>query len=919
MGRIQSNIGLISGVPIKDTVDKLIAIQGRSRDLLVNKNKSLESEQVAVTGLTALLASLEYMTNNLGKSELYDQRTIASGDPNALAATLTGQPAKGSYQFTALQRARAEQLVSSGFTSKTAPIGAGTFSFRFGGQVEQSASLALFNGGEGISRGKIRITDRSGASAEIDLSLARSADDVLRAINEASTINVTAVTQDGGFRLIDNTGQTTSNLKVQEVAGGLTAASLGLDGIDAAANAADGRDVLRLFNEIQLDSLNDGNGVRTSQVMPDVLVTLKDGTTHTLDLSPITPGTSQVQREGTLGEVLAAINALAPEKLKAEVAPDGNRLVLTDLTSGEGTFQLSQLGDSHAADDLGLTGAAENGVITGRKLLAGTKSVLLQSLNGGAGLGPLGSIQLTDRAGTSATVDLSAAETLDDVIRAINASGAKIEARVNDARSGIQLTDTTGVSAGHLIVANGDGETKTAEKLGVAADTAEATIVGGNLKLKVVGENTKLSALNGGSGVARGNLTIVDTTGRKRTLSLAGDRLQTVGDVMTAIDNLGLGVEARINDAGDGMMLVDTAHGAGTLAVVEGYSTTAADLHLLNSATKIELGGQLTSVIDGTTMTTITLNDRDTLTDLVEKLNGARAGLTASVFNDGSSIKPFRLSLASQRQGRSGESVFDTSKAGFSLGTTVSAEDALLQLGGGTGSLVASSSNRFTDVFPGATLEIREASSTPITVTVGSTDTNLGTAVQAMVDNYNKFHDSLAKSTAYDAAQNKAEILAGDSSALRMGSELLSLLSGRFLGVGPIQALQTVGISLKDDGSLSLDQNKLKAKFAEDPDAVKKFFTDKDRGVSARFNKLLEQLAGEKNSLLTNRLGAIQHKIMDNQKRIDFMNERLESQRQRLLTDFYRMETAIGKLQNSLNAISSIAPLTPLYSTPNSK
>ncbi len=93
---------------------------------------------------------------------------------------------------------------------------------------------------------------------------------------------------------------------------------------------------------------------------------------------------------------------------------------------------------------MGLTGTAVDGVITGRRIISGANTVLLSSLGGGKGLGELGAINLTDRNGASATVDLSNAETLEDVIEAINAAPVQITARVNQARNGIELMDTSG-------------------------------------------------------------------------------------------------------------------------------------------------------------------------------------------------------------------------------------------------------------------------------------------------------------------------------------------------------------------------------------------------------------------------------------------------------------------------------------------
>ena len=55
--------------------------------------------------------------------------------------------------------------------------------FRSHGRVNPSTELDTLNGGQGVRRGTITITDRSGADAEIDLSTSMTVDDVLNAIN----------------------------------------------------------------------------------------------------------------------------------------------------------------------------------------------------------------------------------------------------------------------------------------------------------------------------------------------------------------------------------------------------------------------------------------------------------------------------------------------------------------------------------------------------------------------------------------------------------------------------------------------------------------------------------------------------------------------------------------------------------------
>ena len=914
MGRIQSTIGLITGIPIGDTVDKLMQIAARSRDLLIARTENLQNEQIAISELSALLLGVQYAVMNLGKDDPYDQRFVVSSNPAVLAATVTGEPATGSYQFTPVRTAQQHQLLSGRFDSDTEPLGGGQVTFRFGDHVQRSLDLDALGGGQGVDRGAIRITDRSGAGAEIDLSTVQTVDDVLEAINSAKTINVTATAQGDRIRLEDHTGQTAANLRVQEIGSGTTAASLGLAGLDVADDVADGQDVLWLTGDLDLDLLNDGNGLFTDRIVADVEYELRDGTTGEIDLSPIIPGSSKVDEDKTLGDVLERINAAEPGKLKAEIAPDGDRLILTDLTEGEGSFTVESLGESTALADLGLDGDAVDGVITGHRVLGGMKTVLLGSLAGGQGTGALGNLDLTDRSGASATVDLSGAETIDDVIALVNAAGVGITAQVNQARNGIELVDTTGSSAGNLIVANGDA-TSTADKLQIAVDDAVSRTGSGDMHLRIVSRNTRLSELNGGAGVARGKLTIHDTEGGYAQIDLGNDGIQTLGDVIREINRQGLMVRAELNETGDGIRLRDLAHGNQTLRVAEGNLTAAADLNLLGEAVEVEVGGEMTQVIDGSSTYVVELDADDSLTDLHNKINRLNGGVTASILSDGSS-KPYRLALRSERAGAAGEMIVDASALDLSFQETARAQDAVLMLGelgaAGSGVLFTSSSNRFADVISGVELEIKQASLSPVTITVDTTDTNLVATVEAMVTNYNRFRAKLEELTQFDPTTNSSSLLTGDATALRLDTDLPYLLSGSLGGAGSIRSLREVGISLKDDGTLQLDKTKLKSKYAQDPQAVKQFFSQEEFGLADRFGDLIERLAGERDSLLAGRLNVLNSKIEKNREKIVQWNARLTAQRDRMLLSFYRMELAIGKMQTNLSAIDSIKPLSVL-------
>lgn len=908
MGRIQSTVGLVSGIDYGKIVDQLVALSRRPVEQLTSRNETLKKQQVAVTELSAYLLAVRYASDNLAKAEIYQKSKVSTSNEAALAATASGNPAAGYYQFTPVRTAQQQQFLSAGLRSNTSPLGSGTLTLRFGDHVERAAALDALNGGRGIQRGKIRITDRSGASSEIDLTAAQTIDDVLDAINNASGIQVTASTRGGAIRLTDRTGQAVSNLKVQEVGRGTTASSLGLAGIDVAASVADGADVLRLSSDTPLSQLNDGRGVRISTVLPDIAFTLRDGTTGSIDFSPLGAEGEKPPQETTVGDLLQVINAAAPGKLKAEIAADGKRLVVTDLTAGEGTFSLQSLYGLPTLADLGLDTGGAGGVVSGRAVVGGLRTVLLSGLNGGKGLGTLGQLQLTNRNGVSTVVDLAAAETLEDVVAAIQGAGAGISARVNDARNGILLTDITGGSASPLIVADADAS-GTAAKLKIAANTTSGSVNSGDLRLQVISENTRLSDLNGGAGVALGKFAITSSGGHRAEIDLAKNKAQTVGDVIKLINQFSGTTLAKINDTGDGILLVDLEHGSGAFTVSEVNSTTAADLGLARAAVTGDYGGTPSNLIDGTTTYTIQLTAADTLESLKNKIASSGARVTASVLDDGSS-RPYHLALTSQRSGRLGQFVVDTSQiSALTFSETARGRDALLAAASGgsnAGLLLASSTNQFKNALPGLVLEVRQPSYSPVTVAVESSDADVVASAQAMVDNYNRFRQKYNEYTKYDAVTNEAGLLFGDAAALRMDNDFAALFTGRLTGLGSVQTLADVGIRMKSDGTLALDSAVLKARFASDPKAVQDFFATADKGFAAKISALIEQVSGKDVSMLAQRFKALDATISRNQTTIDAMTARLARQRERLEADFLRVETAVAKMQNNLAMLNAI-------------
>jgi flagellar hook-associated protein 2 len=921
MGQVQAGVGLVSGMNITGMVTALMAINQEPVTQLQNTVTTLQSEQTALTALNAQLTALQGTTDSLGQVSLFQDQTFQSSDPTALTATATasGTPANGTYEFTPLQTASSAQWISNGLASATATLGAGSLSFRYGATVQRSAPLSELDGGQGLTPGEIRITDRSGESAVIDLSAAQNIDDVVNDINSAQGIQVTASVQGDHLLLTDDTGITSgsNSLQVQEVGNGTTAAALGLAGVAADGSTLTGNDVVQLTAATPLADLNDGNGVELSTVSADIGYTLANGNTGEIDLTP-----SSGAQPMTLGDILNEINAADPGKLVAQIGADGKSIEVTDTTSGSDTFELTSQAGSNALADLGLSNVTpattDSGTtIAGRDLLGGLNSVLLSSLNGGQGYGTLGALSITDRSDNTATVNLSGAQTLQDVITAINSAGIGVSAAVNQAGDGIEITDTTGKTTGNLIIANADSS-DAATKLGIAVNSAVSSVNSGNMNLKVISANTELSTLNGGAGVALGTFTITDSDGNKGTVNLAQTGINTVGDVIRAINRLGIKVHASLNSTGDGIVIEDTANNAsGDLSVQEGSSTTAADLHLLGGTKTV--GG--TQEVNGATTTTIPVTSTDTLQSLVTKINKAGGGLTASIFNDGSADSN-RLELSSSQTGAAGQMMIDTSAlSALSLSQTVQAQDAVLQVGGsgsGAGILTTSSNNVFTGVLQGASLTVSQASSQPVTITIENSDTSLVTALQSMVTEYNSFQSTLTTDTAYNTANNTGAVLTANPTAINLGLQLSNALSNNFFGAGSVESLGQLGVTFNTDGTLAFDQSQFESAYSADPSAVQQFFTQSKTGFSAQVHNLLTNLGGPNTSMLADGVSALGSTISDDQTRITQLNSSLDQEQQNLYEQFDAMEAAISKIQSEMQVVNTIEPLDTSSSSTSS-
>ncbi len=133
-------------------------------------------------------------------------------------------------------------------------------------------------------------------------------------------------------------------------------------------------------------------------------------------------------------------------------------------------------------------------------------------------------------------------------------------------------------------------------------------------------------------------------------------------------------------------------------------------------------------------------------------------------------------------------------------------------------------------------------------LTVAKNTGAVTSAVSAFVKAYNDAVNGIKTLTAYDAANKKASVLTGDSTARSIQSQLSALVGTSVSGIaGGISRLSDIGISVQKDGTLALDSSKLSAALADTSKDVTSLFTQTtsgNEGIAVRINTMLEGIVG---------------------------------------------------------------------------
>ncbi|MCL4423910.1 MAG: flagellar filament capping protein FliD [Firmicutes bacterium] len=325
-------------------------------------------------------------------------------------------------------------------------------------------------------------------------------------------------------------------------------------------------------------------------------------------------------------------------------------------------------------------------------------------------------------------------------------------------------------------------------------------------------------------------------------------------------------------------------------------------------------------VIDSTgatVSTSVTAAAGDSLTNVAQNINTAKAGVTASVITTSTGFQ--RLVITRNVTGANSTISFvDTNTTAGALAEMgvvvdsagnavknqlVGAQDASFTV---NNVAVTRSTNTVSDAVTGVTFNLKALSATAVNVTVSQDVDGTYNKIKDFVDKYNAALDLMT------AKMAKGEVLQGDATLSRIQSTLRQMVSDRVSGAtGSFTSLFDIGISTSDNaGHLAIDDTKLRAAIADKPQDVKTLLFDASTSVNGVGEKLRSELAlaitgtGLNPGIIPARLTGLDRSITDLGNQMKSMEDRLALRRDTLVKQFVAMEQTVGLLQGQSSWLS---------------
>jgi flagellar hook-associated protein 2 len=326
----------------------------------------------------------------------------------------------------------------------------------------------------------------------------------------------------------------------------------------------------------------------------------------------------------------------------------------------------------------------------------------------------------------------------------------------------------------------------------------------------------------------------------------------------------------------------------------------------LTSAAAGVLGTSSVTITTGAKSAQINYSASDSLADIAARINDADLDASASVLFDGSK---YRLMVASTGSGTAAAAKFVDSGDSLQLSAltanTVEAKDAIATIDGVD---VTRASNVIDDAVAGLTFTLvspHAATDNGATVNVTLDSTALKSKLQSMISAYNTVNSALHAQLDYTGSKKGTDTLFGDFTLRQLQGALGNVMTSGY-GSDPLnpQTLGAIGLTRARDGTLSLDDAKLTAALAKNPNAIGDLFVTS--GFATAMTRLTDAYSSPGDGLLSSKSQSLSDRSRALQTQADQINARADALQSQLQAQFTALETAMSQLKSQSSQLTSI-------------
>lgn len=375
-----------------------------------------------------------------------------------------------------------------------------------------------------------------------------------------------------------------------------------------------------------------------------------------------------------------------------------------------------------------------------------------------------------------------------------------------------------------------------------------------------------------------------------------------------ALSSLTGALSARTVSSSDASIISASAVSGSTpgnhVVVVNSLATTASwTSGVFASGSTVLPAGSFTITTGNGSSTTITTDGTQTLADVASQINGDNLGITASVITDATGA---RLALVSNSSGNAANFTISTSYSSYGFTQSATGTNASLTV---DGIAISSATNIVTGVLPGLTLNLMGAApGVPVSLVVSPDTSQAQTAITQFVADYNQLIGALNSQFTFNGTSEG--VLASDTNVRNLQNQMLAALSYTYVpasGATSIPNLSSLGISVRNDGTLTVDSSTLQNALQNNFSNVQSFFQGSaTNGFAHMLDQQLTNYISPGNGAFTVDLQSINNQINDLQNSIsNFETDYISPLQTRLQNEYSQAEILLQQLPTLTQQINT--------------